>query len=113
MKRKEKSKDWESFKKKLLIDKQKLMPWEPRELSKKVRDKPEKERDLNKPRDKEFKLISKSPDKDNSQKNNQVLVNKLELRERITWTKSKNKNKQKCKKKKSKKAKNKLSLIIP
>ena len=43
--KKEKSKDSENFKKRLLIDKLKLMPSEPRELSKKVRDKPEKERD--------------------------------------------------------------------
>ena len=54
------------------------MHLEPREHSKKVKDKPEKERDSNKPKDKEFKLISKSPDKNNSQKNNQVLVNRLE-----------------------------------
>jgi len=51
---------------------------EPKELSKKVKDKPDKERDSNKPRDKESKLILKSPDRSNSLKNNQVLVNKLE-----------------------------------
>ena len=54
------------------------MPLEPKELSKKVKDKPEKERDSNKLRDKEFKLILRSLDKSNSLRNNQVLVNKLE-----------------------------------
>ena len=37
-----------------------------RELSKKVRDKPEKEKDWNNRREKESKLISKLLDKDNS-----------------------------------------------
>jgi hypothetical protein len=47
MKKKEKSRDSENFKKKPPTDKQKLMPWEPKEHSKKVKDKPEKEKDLN------------------------------------------------------------------
>lgn len=43
--KKEKSKDSESFKKKLLTDKQKSMLSELRELLRRERDKPEKEKD--------------------------------------------------------------------
>jgi hypothetical protein len=43
--KKEKFKDWESFKKKLPTDKQKSMLSELKELLKKVKDKPEKEKD--------------------------------------------------------------------
>jgi hypothetical protein len=57
MRKKEKFKDSESSKKKLLIDKLKLMPLEPRELSKKERDKQEKEKDSSIKKDKESKLI--------------------------------------------------------
>jgi hypothetical protein len=45
MRKKEKSKDLESSKRKLPIDKLKSTPSEPRELLKKERDKPEKEKD--------------------------------------------------------------------
>lgn len=55
--RKEKSKDSESFRKKLPIDRLKLMLSELKELLKKVKDKPEKEKDSNIKRNKEFKLI--------------------------------------------------------
>jgi hypothetical protein len=84
MRKKEKSKDSENYKKRLLIDKLKLMPSAPKELSKKVKDKPEKERDLNNKRGREFKLIWKLLDKDNFLKSKLVLLNKLELKERIT-----------------------------
>tara|TARA_B110000503_G_C7120612_1_gene402344 strand:- start:522 stop:728 length:207 start_codon:yes stop_codon:yes gene_type:complete len=57
MKRKEKSKDSENYKKRQLIDKPKLMLYEPREHSKKVKDKQEKERDLNNKSGREFKPI--------------------------------------------------------
>jgi len=60
------------------------MHLEPRELSKKVRDKPEKERDWNKQREKESRLISKLLDKDNSLRSKQTLLIKPELRERTT-----------------------------
>ena len=52
--------------------------------SKKVRDKPEKEKDSNNKRDKESKLNWSLPDKSNLLRNKQVLVNKLELKERTT-----------------------------
>ena len=45
MKKKEKSKDSENFRKKLLIDKPKSMPLGPRELLRKVRDKLGREKD--------------------------------------------------------------------
>jgi hypothetical protein len=45
MRRREKSKDSENFKKKLLIDKPKSMPLGPRELLRKVRDKLGREKD--------------------------------------------------------------------
>jgi len=84
MKRKEKSKDSGNFKKRLLIDKLKLMHSEQREHSKKAKDKPEKERDWNNKRGKEFKLTSKLLDKDNSLRNKPVLQNKLESKEKTT-----------------------------
>ena len=55
--KKERFKDLESFKRKLPIDRLKSMLSEPKELLKKVRDKQEKEKDLNTKKDKEFKLI--------------------------------------------------------
>jgi hypothetical protein len=51
MRRREKSRDSESFRRRLLIDKQKLMPLEPREHSRRARDMPEKERDSSTKRD--------------------------------------------------------------
>jgi hypothetical protein len=51
MKRKEKFRDSESSRRRQLIDKLKLMHSEPRELSKKGKDKPEKERDSSTKRD--------------------------------------------------------------
>ena len=84
MKKKRKSKDSENFKKKLLIDKLKLMLLGPRELSRRVRDKLESVKDLSTKRDKESKLISRSPDRSNSLKNNRVLPSRPELRGKIT-----------------------------
>ena len=99
--RKEKSKDLENSKRRLLIDKLKLMLLEPRELSKKARDKPEKERDWSNRREKESRLISKLPDKDNSLKSNQTLLSKPESKERTIWIKSKSKSKLSNKKERS------------
>lgn len=96
--RKEKSRDLENFKKRLPIDKLKLMLLEPRELSRKVKDRLEKERDWSNKREKEFKLISKLQDKDNSQRSKEILPNKPELKERTTWTRSKSKSKSSNKK---------------
>ena len=50
----------------------------------KVRDKPEKERDSSNRREKESRLISKLPDKDNSPRNKQTSPNKPESKERTT-----------------------------
>ena len=51
------SRDSESFRRRLLIDRLKLMPWGPKELSKRVKEMPEKEKSWSKLRDKGFKLI--------------------------------------------------------
>ena len=83
-KRKEKSKDSVNSKRRLPIDKLKLMPSELREPSRKVKDKPEKEKDLNNKREKEFKPILRSLDKDNSLRSSQVWQNKQESNERTT-----------------------------
>ena len=76
--RREKSKDLESSRRRLLIDRLKLMHLGPREPLRRARDKPEKEKDSNKPRDKESKLISKLLDKSNLLRNNPAWVSKLE-----------------------------------
>jgi len=60
------------------------MPLEPREHSRRVRGKPEKERDWNNKREKESKLILKLLDRDNSLRSNQTLLNKPESREKTT-----------------------------
>jgi hypothetical protein len=74
------------------------MHLEPREHSKKAKDKPEKERDLSNKSGKEFKLISNLPDRYNSLRNKLVLQNKLESKEMTTCPKSKSKNKLNSKK---------------
>lgn len=84
MKKKRKFKDLESFKKKLLIDKLRLMLLGPRELSRKERDKPENVKDSSTKRDKEFKLILRLPDRSSSLRNNPVSPNKPESRGKIT-----------------------------
>lgn len=84
MKKKRKFKDLESSKKKLLIDKLRLMLLGPRELSRKERDKPENVKDLSTKRDKEFKLILRLPDRSSSLKSNPVSPNRPELRGKIT-----------------------------
>ncbi len=66
---------------------------EPREPSRRVRDKHVKEKSSNKPRDKEFKLIWRKPDKNNSKRKLQLWLSKQELKERTTCTKSRNKSK--------------------
>ena len=84
MKKRRKSKDFVSSKKKLLIDKLKLMLLGPRELSRKAKDKPENVKDSSTKRDKEFKLILRLPDRSNSLRNKPVSPSKLELRGKIT-----------------------------
>jgi len=84
MRKKEKSNDSENCKKRLLTDKLKLMHSALKEHSKKVKDKPEKERDLNNKSVRESKLILRLPDKDNLPKSKLVLLSKLESKERTT-----------------------------
>ena len=71
-KRREKFKDSVNSKRRLPIDKLKSMPSELREHSRKVKDKPEKEKDLNNKREKESKPTSRLLDNANSLKSNQV-----------------------------------------
>ena len=72
MRRSVKSRDSESYRRRLLIDRLKLMPSEPRELSRRVRDKPEKEKDLSIKRDREFRPTSRLPDRSSSPKSSRV-----------------------------------------
>ena len=67
-KRSAKYKDSESFKRRLLIDKLRLMHSEPRELLKKEKEWPEKEKSSSKQKGREFKLTSRKLDKSNSRK---------------------------------------------
>ncbi len=61
-----------------------MTPSEPREPSKKVRDRPEKEKDLSTKRDSESRLTLRLLDKFSSKRNSQVSLNRLESRERTT-----------------------------
>ena len=67
-KKRGKSNVCESSKKRQLTDKLRSMLCELRELLRRARDKPEKEKSLNRPRGKESKLTSKRLDKSNSLK---------------------------------------------
>jgi len=67
-----KSKDLESYKKRLLIDKPRSMPLEPRELLKKVKDKLESVRDLSRLRKLESPLILRLLDSVSSLRSNQA-----------------------------------------
>ena len=67
-KRNVKYKDLENFKRRLLIDKLRLMHSEPRELLKKVKEWPEKEKSSSKPKEYEFRLTSRRLDKSNSRR---------------------------------------------
>ena len=100
-----------SFKKKLLIDKLKSMPFVQREPSKRVRELPEKEKNLNKPKDSAFRLTSRKPDKSNSKKRHRLWLNKLGLKERITCIRSKNKSRLSSKREKSRRTESKPLLI--
>lgn len=111
-KKKERSSVCENCKKRLLTDKLKSTPWEQREPLRRVRDRPEKEKSLNRPRGKESKPILKKQDKNNSKKKPLPWPSKLASREKTTCTRSKNKNRSSCKKGKSKKIENKRSLNI-
>ena len=108
MRKKEKSKDSESSKRKLLIDKLKLMPLELRDHLKRVRETPEKEKSSRPQRDKEFRLIWRSLDKSNSKRKLLLWLNRQELKERTTCIKFKNRNKLSCKREKLRKIENKL-----
>jgi hypothetical protein len=88
-----KFKDLENFKRRLLIDKLKLMLWEPREHSRKVREMLEKEKSLRQLKDKEFRLIWKLLDRNNSKKKLLHWLNKQESKEKITCIKFKSRNK--------------------
>ena len=65
-----------SFKRRLLIDRLRLMLSGQREPSRRERDKPEKEKSLNRPRGRESKLTSKRLDKSNSLKRHLPLLNR-------------------------------------
>lgn len=75
-KKRGKSNVCESSKKRQLTDKLRSMLCELRELSRRARDKPEKEKSLNRPRGKESKLTSKRLDKSNSLKRHLPLLNR-------------------------------------
>jgi len=83
-----------------------------KELSKRVKDKQEKEKDSSNKKEKESQLNSKLLDKDNFPKNNLVLLNRLELKERITWIRFKSKSKLKQWKKELKKKRRRLFKTI-
>ena len=76
-KKRGKSNVCESSKKRQLTDRLRSMLYEPREHSRRVRDKPEKEKSLNRPRGKESKLTSKRLDKSNSLKKHLPSQNRL------------------------------------
>jgi len=95
-----KFKDLENFKRRPLIDKLKLMLWEPREHSRKVREMPEKEKSSRQQRDKEFRPIWRLLDRNNSKKKHPLWLNKQELKEKITCIKFKSRNKLSSKKEK-------------
>ena len=111
-KRSAKYKDSESFKRKLLIDKLRLMHSEPREPSRKVREWPEKEKSSSKPKGKEFKLTSRKPDKSNSRRKLLPWLNRLEWREKTTCTKSRNKSKLNSKRERLRRIESKPLLTI-
>ena len=103
--RKEKFKDSESSKRKLLIDKLKSMLSEPRELSRREKDKPEKEKDSSTKRDRGLQPILRSPDKSNSKRSNHPSLSKPGSKEKTTCSKSKSKSKSRCKREGSRKRK--------
>jgi hypothetical protein len=82
MRRKRKSRDSESSKRRLPIDKLKLMPSELREPLKRVKEMLESVRDLNTKKDRESSLTLKSPDKHNLPKSRSLLLNKPVLKEK-------------------------------
>lgn len=100
-----------SFKKKLLIDKLKLMPSVQREPSKRARELLEKEKNSNRPKDNAFRLISRKPDRSNSRKKLPPWLNRLGLKEKITCIRSKNKSRLSSKREKSRRTESKHSLI--
>lgn len=75
-KKRGKSSVCENSKKRQLTDRLRLMLCEPREPSRRARDKPEKEKSLNRPRGKESKLTSKRLDKSNSLRRRPPLPNR-------------------------------------
>ena len=76
-KKRGKSNVCESSKKRQLTDRLKSMLFELRERSRRAKDKPEKEKSLNRPRGKESKLTSKRLDKSNSLKRHLPSQNRL------------------------------------
>jgi len=87
------SRDSESFRRRLLTGRRKLMHSEPREPSKRAREAPEKEKSWKWQRDRESKPISKKPDRGNSRKRLPHWLSRLELKERTTCIKFRNKSK--------------------
>jgi hypothetical protein len=109
--RKKKFKDLESSKRRLPIDNLKSMPSEPREPSKKVRDKLGREKDSSIRRGRESKLILRLLEMCSSKRNRVLWPSKLELRERTTCYRSKSKSKSSSKRERSRKRRRMLLLI--
>ena len=82
--RRRKSRDSESCKRRLPIGKLRSMPSELRELSRRVKDKPERGRDSSTKNARESSLTLKLPDKPSSPRNKRVLLNKPESKEKTT-----------------------------
>ena len=82
--RRRKSRGSESCRRRLLIDRLRSMHSEPREPSKKEKDRPERGRDLSTKNAKESSLTLKLLDKPNLLRNKRVWLNKLVSKEKTT-----------------------------
>ena len=112
-KRNGKSSAYVSSKKRLPTDRPKLMPSEPKEHSKRARDKPEKEKSSSKPRDSEFRLTLRRPGKSNSRKRQWPWPSRLASKERTTCTRSRNKSRSSCRRERSRRTGSRHSLTTP
>ena len=110
-KKKERSNDLESSKRKLQIDKLKSMLCEQREPSKREKDKLEKEKSSNRPRDSVSRLTSRRQDKSSSRRKPLPQPSRLEQKERTTCTRFRSRSKSSCRKEKSKRIESRHSLI--
>lgn len=99
----------ENSKRRQLIDRLKSTLWEPRELSRRARDRPEKEKSSSRQRGWESKLTSKKLDKSNSLRRLLPLLSRLASKEKTTCTRSRSKSRSSCKRGRSKKIESKPS----